>query len=120
MLFVPFVVGTPVLHSGAMNKSELREREATVRESIRQALLATPATARDLSKLIGISERDVADHLDHLARSLKHKGEKLVVDAPSCFDCGFSFDRRQRYTRPSGCPRCRSRRIALPQFRIAR
>jgi predicted Zn-ribbon and HTH transcriptional regulator len=115
-----FAVGILVLHSCAMTKSDLRERETTVRESIRQALLDTPLTARDLSKLIGISERDVADHLDHLARSLKHKGETLVIDSPSCLDCGFSFDRRQRYTRPSGCPRCRGRRIALPQFRIAR
>lgn len=93
-------------------------RQTTVRESLHEALLAGAATARDLSKRVGIAEHDVAAHLEHLERSLKHRREVLVIEPPTCLDCGFAFTRRHRFTRPSACPNCRGRRITLPQFRI--
>ena len=93
-------------------------RDTTVRESLHQALLAGPATARDLSKRVGIPEHEVAGHLEHLERSLKHRGEKLVIEPPMCMNCSFTFAHRHRFTRPSGCPDCRGRRITLPQFHI--
>jgi predicted Zn-ribbon and HTH transcriptional regulator len=93
-------------------------RDTTVREGLHEALLAGPATARDLSKRVGIAEHEVAGHLEHLELSLKHRGEKLVIEPPTCLDCGFAFTQRHRFTRPSGCPDCRGRRITLPQFRI--
>ena len=89
-----------------------------MRESLHQALRARPATARDLSKLAGVAEHDVPSHLEHLERSLKHQGEKLVIEPAACMDCGFTFTRRHRFTRPSGCPDCRGRRITLPRFHI--
>ena len=92
----------------------------TVRENIRLALLEGEASARDLSERIGIAERDVADHLEHLERSLAHRGERLVIEPPQCLGCGFAFTRRHRFTRPSGCPECRGRRITYPKFRIER
>jgi predicted Zn-ribbon and HTH transcriptional regulator len=95
-----------------------RGRDTTVREGIHAALLAGAATARDLSKRVGIPEREVAEHLEHLERSLKQKGATLLIEPPTCLDCGFAFTRRHRFTRPSGCPDCRGRRITLPQFRI--
>lgn len=94
------------------------ERGETVRESLRRALCDGPATARDLSKRVGIRERAVADHLDHLARSLARRGERLAVEPSECLDCGFVFSRRERYTRPGRCPECRGRRISLPRFEI--
>jgi len=93
-------------------------RDITVRESIRRALLERQLSARDLSQVVAISEREVAGHLEHLERSLKHQGETLVIEPPACLDCGFEFTQRRRFTRPSGCPKCRGRRISLPQFRI--
>jgi hypothetical protein len=93
-------------------------RDITVRESIRRALLDRQLSARDLSQVVAISEHEVAGHLEHLDRSLKHRGETLVVEPPACLDCGFTFTHRHRFTRPSGCPKCRGRRISLPQFRI--
>ncbi|HVN86651.1 MAG TPA: transcriptional regulator [Candidatus Binatia bacterium] len=98
--------------------AEPRGRDATVREELHAVLLAGPATARDLSKRVGIPEHEVAGHLEHLERSLKHRDEKLVIEPPRCMDCGFAFTRRHRFTRPSGCPQCRGRRITLPQFHI--
>jgi len=95
-------------------------RQSTVRESIRSALLGGPVTTRDLSQVVGIPEHDVAGHLEHIERSLKHKGETLAIEPPTCLDCGFAFTQRHRYTRPGSCPKCRSRRISLPRFRIVR
>jgi predicted Zn-ribbon and HTH transcriptional regulator len=94
------------------------QRHFSVRESIRRVLLDGPVTAHDLSKLVGIPEHDVASHLEHLSRSLKHKREQLLIEPPTCLDCGFEFTRRQRFTRPGGCPKCRGRRIRFPRFRI--
>ena len=97
-------------------------RQATVRRSLREALLAGDATARDLSRCVGIPERDVAEHLRHLERSVRHAGERLVVEPSVCLSCGFSFTHRERhrYTRPGRCPECQGRRISLPAFRIVR
>jgi predicted Zn-ribbon and HTH transcriptional regulator len=91
---------------------------ATVRQRLADVLREGPATAKDLSRRVGIPEREVAGHLDHLARSLRARGERLVLERPECLDCSFAFPGRERTTRPSGCPRCRSRRISLPSFRV--
>lgn len=97
-----------------------QSREATLRQSLREALLDAEATARDLSRLVGIAERDVEEHLRHLERSLRRKGERLVVEPSVCLSCGFAFTRRERhrYTRPGRCPDCHGRRISLPLFHI--
>jgi predicted Zn-ribbon and HTH transcriptional regulator len=95
------------------------EAAATVRQRLAEALRAGPATAKDLSKALGVSEREVAGHLEHLARSLRARGEKLAMTGPECLACGFAFPGRERKTRPSQCPRCKSRRITLPEFRVA-
>ena len=90
----------------------------TVRENIREALLEGPATLKDLSRRVGIREHEVGDHLEHVERSLRHRGERLAREGPECLDCAFDFPRRTRFTRPAACPRCRSRRIRLPRFWI--
>jgi transcriptional regulator len=93
-------------------------RGETVREAIRRSLLAGPATARDLSTEVGVREKDVAEHLAHLQKSLAHRGERLVVTPAACIACGFAFRERERLSRPGACPECRSTRIDPPTFRI--
>jgi predicted Zn-ribbon and HTH transcriptional regulator len=99
-------------------RAPVEGRSQTVRQDLAQALRSGPATARDLSKAVGVSERDVLDHLVHLARSLRAHGEKLVIQPASCLDCGFVFAQRERPARPSHCARCRSTRLTLPEFSI--
>jgi predicted Zn-ribbon and HTH transcriptional regulator len=94
------------------------ERGETLRETLRRVLREGPATARDLSQAAGIREKDVAEHLAHLSRSLAHQGERLVVEPASCVACGYRFAERSRLTRPGACPSCRSTRIDPPVFRI--
>jgi hypothetical protein len=99
-------------------RHEAGDGRGTVRQLLHDLLVEGSATAKDLSKRAGISERDVASHLEHLDRSLPHRGERLVIAPPTCLDCGFVFGERRRFTRPSGCPECRGRRISLPRFRV--
>ena len=102
-----------------MKPKRLPEAAATVRQEIAALLRRGPATAKDLSRAVGIPEHAVAGHLDHLARSLRARGERLAMSLPECLDCGFAFPGRTRSTRPSHCPRCRGRRITLPEFSVA-
>ena len=90
----------------------------TVRVALRALLREETVTARDISRMLGIREHDVAGHLEHVEKSLKHTGERLVVRGPACLECGFAVPERRRYTRPGHCPECRSRRISLPAFSI--
>jgi transcriptional regulator len=94
------------------------ERTRTVREAIREELLRGAATARELSERVSIREKDVAEHLEHLEKSSRARGERLVVEPASCIACGYSFARRNRLTRPGSCPQCGSTRIDPPAFRI--
>jgi len=103
---------------GKRKSAILPPRITTLREGLRQALLSGPATARDLSRLVGIPERSVPEHLEHLAKSLRSQGERLEIEPCHCLDCDTAFRKRERYTRPSRCHRCHSRRISLPRFYI--
>jgi predicted Zn-ribbon and HTH transcriptional regulator len=94
------------------------ERQATIRAALREALRAGPRTARELSGAVGVPEKQVAAHLEHLARSLKASGERLRVEPARCQDCGFTFRKRDRLSRPSRCPVCRSERLDAPRFAI--
>jgi len=96
----------------------MSHRTETVREQMQRVLRAGPATARDLSRELGIPESAVAGHIEHVARSLKHTHERLVIAPSACLECDFVFAERRRYTRPGHCPKCRSTRTTLPEFRI--
>ena len=98
---------------------ELSERHATIRSKLRQVLGEGPLTARELSARVGISEKEVAGHLAHLARSLRQSGERLRVEPTRCLACGFVFKDRTRLDKPSRCPECKSERLAPSRFVIA-
>lgn len=94
------------------------ERSATIPSLIREALLAGPKSARELSVELHVSEREVLRHLEHLARSLKDDPAKLIVGPPECLACGFVFRKRERLDRPSRCPVCRSERLSAARFSV--
>src|SRR5262245_58473259 len=94
------------------------DRAETPRHALRQALAGEALTAHELSARCSISEKDVAHHLEHLARSLAKGREKLAVEPAACEDCGFVFKKRERLDTPSRCPVCRSERIRPPRFSI--
>lgn len=96
------------------------ERRATIRSELARHLREGPATAWELSARVGIGEKQVVQHLEHVARSLRASGERLTVEPARCLDCGFTFRRRQRLGKPSACPVCRGQHLAAPRFGVTR
>ena len=92
---------------------------ATHPQRLREALLGSePKTAKDLSRELSISEKDVAAALEKLGRSLERGPLLLQVEPPRCVACGFEFRERARASRPSRCPECRAERITLARFSL--
>lgn len=61
------------------------------------------------------------DHdLQHVARSIRGSGRRLVTEPAQCSSCSFSFTDRApgRFTTPSRCPRCKNERILPARFHI--
>jgi len=91
----------------------------TVRQRIVELLSEGELTAREISQHAHIAEREVAEHLRHLEHTLAQAGRRLLTLAPHCVKCGFVFEHRERHSRPSRCPHCKSERISPPKFSIA-
>jgi predicted Zn-ribbon and HTH transcriptional regulator len=91
----------------------------TTREAMAAALReGMPLSARDLSGMLSISEREVRAHLDHVRRSVERQGERFVVEPARCKKCGFAFESRKKVTIPSRCPKCKNERIEPPRFSV--
>src|SRR4051812_41891393 len=91
----------------------------TIRQHIMDALRVTRYSAKDLAAFLGIPERQVEEHLLHVARSVaREAGARFVLEPAACEECGFIFRQRTRVTRPGRCPDCRSERISAPLYRI--
>ncbi|MBW2149599.1 MAG: transcriptional regulator [Deltaproteobacteria bacterium] len=87
----------------------------TIREEIAELIREQPRSAREISKLMSIQEKEVYNHLLHIARSAA-RNEIFHVDPSRCIACGYIFHGRNRLTRPGRCPRCRGQRITKPSF----
>ncbi|ADH87275.1 transcriptional regulator [Desulfurivibrio alkaliphilus AHT 2] len=95
-----------------------REQTIPVRRQIAELLVAGTLSARDLSTLLSLPEREIYGHLEHLQRSLQSSGQKLVVIPSRCLKCEFEFSKRSRLKKPGRCPRCRATHISAPLFNI--
>jgi predicted Zn-ribbon and HTH transcriptional regulator len=89
----------------------------TLREEIADLIRQQSRTAREISVLLGIQEKDVYQHLVHIARSAAKSGV-FHVEPARCITCGYVFRERKKLTRPGRCPRCRSQRITRPSFSL--
>ena len=90
----------------------------TVRQKILLLLSEKDMTAREISQAVGIREREVYEHLPHIALSGQAQKRKLVVLPFRCVSCGYVFEERKRFTRPGRCPRCRKTHIETPVYRL--
>jgi hypothetical protein len=88
----------------------------TLRKKIAEALGEECLDSQEISKLFGIREREVVDHLQHIAKSVHP--ERLTAEPASCRQCGFSFRKRTRLNTPGRCPVCKSEYISPPRFKI--
>lgn len=94
------------------------ERHNTIRRQIEAILEGNSLSARDISVEVGIPEKEVYEHLEHIHRSLDREGGHLVVTPAECKECGFVFKKRDRLKKPGKCPICRSESINKPLFKV--
>ena len=90
----------------------------TIRQSIVEILSHEKLSALELSAYVGVSEKEITHHLEHIRTSLKPK-RLLSIEPAYCKDCGFQFKKRDRLNAPSRCPQCKSEYIENPRFSIA-
>jgi len=88
----------------------------TVRKEITELLEKESLDLRELSQILRIREKEVLDHLQHIARSVHPR--KLAMDPAVCQRCGFVFKKRERFSTPSRCPICRSESVSSPRYQI--
>ena len=96
---------------------ESDEPGLTIRQRIIRYLERETMTARELSKALKISEKEVIAHMDHVAKSIKLP-KRLLIQPSACQQCGFVFRSRRRFSNPSRCPECRHEGITRPEFSI--
>lgn len=91
----------------------------TVRQQMITLLKTAPMDLRDLSQALRISEKEVKDHLPHIAKSVSARKDCLTVIPARCEGCDYAFADRKRLTPPGKCPRCRQSRIQGPWYRVS-
>jgi len=94
------------------------ENQKTIRQQIIDCLVDRDMSANELSRAVGVREKEVALHLGHIARSVAAKGKTLVIRPFQCLSCGYEFKDRKRFTRPGRCPKCKETHVESPLFRI--
>lgn len=94
------------------------ERPATVRQQIVALLQQRSLSAKELSMALGLPEKQVFNHLQHIHSSFQKQRRQLAIEPAVCKKCGFVFKKRQRFTKPSRCPLCRGQAIEEPRFSL--
>jgi len=93
----------------------------TIREKLARVLLESgrPLDVYTLRNLIGADLKlsELYAELEHVAKTLKRRGIKLRIINARCKNCGYEFN-RERFKKPSKCPRCKSERISPPLFYV--
>jgi predicted Zn-ribbon and HTH transcriptional regulator len=99
-------------------KKKHQNHVQTIRQEMIELLSEEEMNARELSQALGIQEKEVYEHLPHIARSVAAQGKKLIVRPFRCLVCGYVFKDRKRFTRPGRCPQCKEGHIQRASWRI--
>lgn len=104
------------------SRGPMEDGEKTQGLTLRQRMIALLSeedlSARELSKILGIREKVVLEHLPHIAKSMSSREKQLIVLPFQCLSCGFTFKERRRFPPPSRCPHCKKGHIERPHYRI--
>jgi len=71
----------------------------------------------EIARLERTRVQDLADDLEHLRKSLKREGMRLLVEPARCQKCEFVF-RKEKLLKPGRCPKCRSTWIDEPRVGV--
>ncbi len=94
------------------------ERHETLRHQITTILTTGIFSAREISSQVGIPEKEVYEHLEHIRKSMEKKAEHLTITPAECAKCGFVFSKREKLRKPGKCPVCKGEQIQEPLFFI--
>jgi len=94
------------------------ERQETIRQKIMSLLDGRTLSARDISIDVGVSEKEVYEHLEHIQRTINKRERNFIVTPAVCKKCGFVFRKRDRLHKPGKCPVCRNEVIQEPLFSV--
>jgi len=89
----------------------------TARQAIKELLQDELLSSLELSQRLSLAEKEVLDHLGHIARA-PGPGYKFQITPAVCKHCGFAFKKRERLTTPSRCPICQHESIRRPRFAL--
>ncbi|MGC8494503.1 MAG: transcriptional regulator [Syntrophobacteraceae bacterium] len=89
---------------------------STIRQEIISLLSGGEYGAKEISKILRISEKEVYTHLEHINRSLKSRKSLLRITPAVCLACGFRFEARNRFSSPGRCPGCKGEHIQDPKY----
>lgn len=92
--------------------------QRSLRQQIMDLLSEEELNALEISQAVGVGEKEVPGHLEHIIRTLGAEGKKLLVSPYTCLGCGYSFKDRKRLHRPGRCPRCKGSHIKMATYRI--
>jgi transcriptional regulator len=93
--------------------------ERTPRQRIIELITGTRLSSHQLAQMVGIPERQVEDHLEHVVKTVaRDRLRRFILEPSTCQDCGFVFRDRTRLTCPSRCPLCHSEGITAPRYGI--
>jgi predicted Zn-ribbon and HTH transcriptional regulator len=103
------------------NPFEGTDKMQTRRERITELLenVEFPVTAEEICQELDIKSRSIVyEDIDHISKSVKRRGQELVIRPASCGKCQFTFKSRKTSKAPSKCPKCRSQWILAPAFLV--
>ena len=93
--------------------------DRTPRQRLIELLWGTRLSSHQLAQMLGLPERQVEEHLGHVAKTIARDPSRHFVLEPSCCpDCGFIFRDRTKLPRPSRCPVCKGESISAPRYGI--
>ncbi len=88
----------------------------TRRQQIIEILQENRQTAQQLANYFQTTLKEIIEDLQHIQKSIKPK--KLKINPAYCKKCNFVFKERDKISKPSKCPRCKSEWIEAQMFEI--
>ncbi len=91
----------------------------TARQRIIDSLIGTRLSSHQLAQQLGLPERQIEEHLEHVVKTIaRDRSRRFILEPSACPDCEYSFRDRTKLTRPSRCPRCKSEGVTAPRYGI--
>ncbi len=90
----------------------------TRRREIVELLEKDKMSAKQLSDFFRVEVGFILEDLKHISISLKNVHKKLKEQFSVCNVCGYEFRNREKLSRPSKCPKCKSEDNTEPVFWI--